>query len=113
MTDSSAPERPKQGAHHWQFKPGQSGNPSGRPRRAQAVEELARSFASAAINALAASLGDPRTRVAAAVALLDRGYGKPRQSHEFNHHLTAASASDAELLAIALSGNEPPDGVVH
>ena len=77
MTDSSAPERPKQGAHHWQFKPGQSGNPSGRPRRAQAVEELARSFASAAINALAASLGDPRTRVAAAVALLDRGYGQP------------------------------------
>ena len=73
--------------------------------------------------ALVAALKDPRSRVVAAIALLDRGFGKPRQAHEITHHTTAATASDAELLAIALSGSrvvvtsgddqDEPDGTVH
>ena len=101
----------------------------GRPKTTGTLEELARQYTAEAIHALAASLNDPRTRVAAAIALLDRGYGKPSQSHVLNHSLASGDASDAELLAIALSGgsavvtseeedqNDPndllPDDVVH
>ena len=41
---------------------------------------MAREHTAEAIAALVASLKDPRTRVAAACALLDRGYGRPEQA---------------------------------
>lgn len=58
------------------FKPGQSGNPSGR-KPDREVRELAREYTKLAIEALAVALMDPRTAVPAAIALLDRGWGKP------------------------------------
>lgn len=61
------------------FQPGQSGNPAGRRREVSEVRELARKHTTAAIEALVKSLEDPKQRVAAANALLDRGYGKPVQ----------------------------------
>lgn len=79
------------------FKKGQSGNPRGRPRKTPeadpviaALKEalkaiskpelvaLARSHAPQAVQTLIDCLRDPRHRVAAAQALLDRGYGKPQ-----------------------------------
>jgi len=39
--------------------------------------------------------------VAAATALLDRGWGKPMQSHELHHHLEPRYLSDDELIALA------------
>lgn len=104
---------------------GQSGNPVGRPRGDATVKELARAHTSAAIGTLVASLKatSERTRVAAAIALLDRGWGQPKQEIDVNHNLPLASATDAALLAIAIAGgsvaaaaqadqSEPP-GVVH
>jgi hypothetical protein len=41
------------------------------------VQELARAATPAAIAALVAALANPRERVSAAVALLDRAWGKP------------------------------------
>lgn len=62
------------------FAPGQSGNPSGRPKDVGHVKELARAHTEAAIRALVEALGDEKTKVPAAVALLDRGWGKPAQA---------------------------------
>jgi hypothetical protein len=64
------------------FQPGQSGNPGGMKKGTADIKELARQHAEAAINALVAALDDPKQRVAAATALLDRGYGKPKQEIE-------------------------------
>jgi len=61
------------------FRPGVSGNPGGRPKAALDVQELARAHTPDAIAALVAALANPRERVSAAVALLDRGWGKPTQ----------------------------------
>lgn len=67
------------------FKPGQSGNPAGRPQTHKFVVELARQHTEAAIDKLVAlmSLDDEdsrATQVAAAKALLDRAWGTPPQS---------------------------------
>jgi HEAT repeat protein len=59
------------------FQPGQSGNPAGRPK---GIEALAREHTPAAIAALVDALRSPKERVPAAVALLDRGWGKPSQT---------------------------------
>jgi hypothetical protein len=84
------------------FKPGQSGNPGGRPK--SDVAQLARQHTQAAINALVLALRVPQTRVPAAVALLDRGWGRPLQSVEVNGkttlelHLIAARMVSGQLL---------------
>jgi hypothetical protein len=62
------------------FRPGMSGNPGGRPKAALDMQELARAHTPDAIAALVAALANPRERVSAAVALLDRGWGKPVQA---------------------------------
>ena len=66
------------------FKPGQSGNPGGRPKLPEDVKhvrELARQYTQEAVDALVVTLkeGGHSARVAAANALLERGWGKPEQ----------------------------------
>lgn len=65
------------------FKPGQSGNPSGRPKVIGHVQELARAHTDAAMKTLLAIAqaedAPAAARVAASTALLDRGWGKPTQ----------------------------------
>lgn len=64
------------------FKKGRSGNPGGRPKEVAEVRDLARVHTVAAVETLAAMLGSEsdRTKVAAAEALLDRGWGKSPQT---------------------------------
>lgn len=59
---------------------GQSGNPGGREKRDINIEKLAKSHAPEAIATLVKALDSPRHCVAAACALLDRGYGRPKQN---------------------------------
>lgn len=62
------------------WKPGTSGNPGGRPTAQEGVRELARALTSDALRALrevALRGRSESARVAAAVALLDRAWGKP------------------------------------
>ncbi|MGN8092819.1 DUF5681 domain-containing protein [Methylobacterium sp. 22177] len=64
------------------FQPGQSGNPGGRPKASARVRDAAREHTEAAIQVLVeiAMGGESEAaRVAAANAILDRGYGKPTQ----------------------------------
>lgn len=63
------------------FPKGASGNPGGKPKGLAEVRALARSYTEDAICTLAEVMKDKKAaaapRVAAATALLDRGWGKP------------------------------------
>lgn len=63
---------------------GESGNPGGRPSGLGEIREIARQHTDAAIDTLVKVMenteASPSARVAAASALLDRGWGRPEQS---------------------------------
>ncbi len=93
------------------FQKGVSGNPGGRPKVLGDVQELAREQSPHAINTLAEIMSNEKTppaaRVAAANALLDRGYGKPTQPiSKTLAKVDPSTMSDEELAAIARNGAE-------
>jgi hypothetical protein len=65
------------------FVKGQSGNPGGRPKELKDVQSLARTKTLLAVQTLVEIAQNGKSesaRVAAATALLDRGFGKPQQA---------------------------------
>jgi hypothetical protein len=132
----SAHQPPQKGAPRGRpFVKGQAGNPSGRPRALAELGELARQRTAAAIAALARALNDPKTAVAAASELLDRGWGKAEQNLDIGGELTLYRGGidappdipetrdewlrrrEAELAAlsgaVAGTADEPPDPIRH
>lgn len=64
------------------FKPGQSGNPSGRPKLLVEVQKLTREHGLEAVQKLVELMRncpDPKIQMHAAKELLDRGFGKAAQ----------------------------------
>jgi Family of unknown function (DUF5681) len=67
------------------FVPGQSGNPNGRPKDVLGIQRFAREYGIAAIEKLVKLMEgaeSERAHATAAVAILDRGCGKPTQPIE-------------------------------
>lgn len=71
------------------FEPGKSGNPGGRPKAilpdGRTLAEVARTHTLEAVETLVSVMKDGESdaaRVSAAVAVLDRGWGKPAQPVE-------------------------------
>ena len=83
------------------FKKGQSGNPGGRPKQLGEVRDYARGHTVEAIDCLIGIMNERRqsgsARVAAACAVLDRGWGKPLQRMEMGDPGEFERMSDAEL----------------
>ena len=90
------------GGNATSFKPGQSGNPGGRPKIIAEVRDLAREQTEAAIKALVEIVKGGESaaaRVSAAQALLDRGWGKPMQMTVTATTRSLADMTDEEISA--------------
>lgn len=93
--------KPKRGG----IRPG-SGRPRGVPNKATAerkatLEELARTHTELALSVLASVAEKSESdsaRVTAAAALLDRGYGKPRQAVEHSGNLQLTHEAQLDEL---------------
>ena len=86
------------------WQPGQSGNPKGRPSIKGEVETLARTYTVEALETLADLMrnsSSDNVRAAAANALLNRGWGLPRQAIDGSLAVQPAEPKPLEQMSLA------------
>lgn len=93
------------------FKPGVSGNPSGRPKSSAVIRDYAIKFGTEAVDRLVYWMrsDDPRASVTATSLLLDRGFGKAIQQNE---HSGIDGAPLMPSLSVTLTNQQLPAPVV-
>ena len=85
------------------FQPGQSGNPSGRPKLTPEALDLQAACRAKTDEALAVLLKimntgeNERNRMAAAIAIIERGHGKAKESLELSGGLNLSIADQIKL----------------
>lgn len=91
------------------FQKGQSGNPSGRPKRSAIVKELAQDAAPDAFKRVIelSQSDDERVAFVACQEILNRAYGKPTQAVEVHDVRDIIDLTNDELAAIAAGGRVP------
>lgn len=116
MTDTTNSPTPEGRDHAGRFRPGFSGNPGGARRRSEAdrkIEELARAKSADAFDVVADLMtgsDNDRTRLAAALAILERAHGKPgdRLAEPLELPTDAGPAVFARAVLAAAAGGELP-----
>jgi hypothetical protein len=97
-----------------QFQKGQSGNPGGRPKKIIEVAKAARERTLEAIETLTSVMRNTKApsaaRVSAAIAILERGWGKAPQTVNLRRDVDFRTLSDDELLAIAAGATADREG---
>lgn len=90
------------------FKPGQSGNPSGRARKSNKAAGMAREYTEASIKTLVQNLTSDKgeIQIKAAVELLNRGWGKPQEYIELSND-PENPVTDIDLAAAILKKLSP------
>jgi hypothetical protein len=97
-----------------QFQKGRSGNAGGRPKAERSLRDAAREHMEFALTTLvkAAKKGS----VTAAIAILDRGYGRPPQAVDMrvllNKRLAELSPEELRMLEehlVAMGAEQPPE----
>src|SRR5277367_2865100 len=111
------PKQTKRLAPRTAFKPGQSGNPGGRPAVVKDIQELARLHTPECVDALLAALGRPGERVRAAEVLLAYGYGRPTQQVNvgggFSLEQLVLGSMAKELEAPMIDGETEAGATLH
>lgn len=104
--------RPKRKAPKTAFRKGQSGNPRGRPKKTEEERDLVAACkakvpaALAVIERIMKSGQNERNQLSAAMAIIERAYGKAVETRNVNVKRTIADLDDAELASIAAGGGE-------
>lgn len=91
------------------FQKGKSGNPGGRSPRVgpngETITQLARAHTAEALATLVevcnAKANEPRDRIAAANAILDRGWGKPKESVDLEAKVEGAGVPVIQIVRYA------------
>lgn len=103
------------------FKPGQSGNPAGRPKKTKEEEVMLsqlKALTPLALEKMEAMLKNDRIAALAKVRIieiiLERTFGKVESAVKVTNTQESVEAAQAELEAIFASFDQSPeDGVVH
>jgi hypothetical protein len=98
------------------FKPGQSGNPGGRPKMPEDLQAKIRDLCPVAVGRLQEHMAssDARISLDACKAILERAYGKPVTPVETKFETDAPGAHLAALTALAqkrASHTQPADDI--